>query len=76
MKEVAAEQKKTCVDLSAKHSALLESLGEEGAVYLFRINDDGKLDRSHYSRPGAIRLAEIVATGLRRSNSSIKQYLR
>jgi len=76
MKEVAAERKKACVDLAAMHTALLESLGKERATYLFRIKDDGTLDRSHYSRPGAIRLAEMVAAGLRRSNSGIKQHLR
>jgi len=76
MKEVATERKKPCVDLSAMHTALLESLGEERATYLFRIKNDGTLDRSHYSRPGAIRLAEMVAAGLRRSDSAIKQHLR
>ena len=76
MKEVAAELKKTCVDLATMHSGLLESLGEERARYLFRINDDGKLDRSHYSRPGAIRMAEMIAASLRHSDSGIKQFLR
>jgi lysophospholipase L1-like esterase len=76
MKEVAAELNLTCVDLSAKHSELLESLGEEGARYLFRLRTDGTLDISHYSRPGAIRLAEMIAAGLKNSDSKIKQYLR
>ncbi|MBT3380925.1 MAG: hypothetical protein HN742_16045 [Lentisphaerae bacterium] len=76
MEKVAGELGKTCVDLSGMHSELLESLGEEAATYLFRINDEGKLDRSHYSRPGAIRMAEMVAAGLRNSDSSIKQHLR
>jgi lysophospholipase L1-like esterase len=76
MKEVAAELGKDCIDLSAMHSALLESLGEKQATYLFRIKDDGTLDRSHYSRPGAIRLAEMIAAGLRQANSDLKQHLR
>jgi lysophospholipase L1-like esterase len=76
MKEVAAELGKDCIDLSGMHSALLESLGERNATYLFRIRDDGTLDRSHYSRPGAIRLAEMIASGLRRGTSDLKRYLR
>ncbi|NLF17242.1 MAG: hypothetical protein GX595_08290 [Lentisphaerae bacterium] len=76
MKEVAAEVKAPCIDLATMHAELLESLGEAGATYLFRINDDGTLDRSHYSRPGAIRLAEMIAAGLRRSDSEIRHLLR
>lgn len=76
MKQVANELGKTCIDLSAMHSALLESLGEETATYLFRVQDDGALDRSHYSRPGVIRMAEMIAKGLRDSGSSLKKYLR
>jgi lysophospholipase L1-like esterase len=76
MKEIAAELNKTCIDLSSKHSELLESLGKEKARYLFRVKKDGTLDKSHYSRPGAIRLAEIIAAGLKDSDSKIKAYLR
>lgn len=85
MKELAAEQEVPLIDLTAKSAALYESLGDEPSKALFmwaypgEFADfpEGAKDDTHFQIAGGIRIAGLVAEGIRELGlSPLQLYLR
>lgn len=64
VRELAAAEKVTLIDLEAMSIALYEALGPDKAPMLF--NDGGK-DATHHNNYGAYELARCVVEGIRKS---------
>ncbi len=73
MKELAVEEDVPCIDLAAKSRELFERLGPEGTKSLLLWGAPGEFirypngiqDNTHFQEAGAVRIAELVAEGLR-----------
>ncbi|TYP73942.1 rhamnogalacturonan acetylesterase [Paenibacillus methanolicus] len=73
VKELAEEEGVRLIDLAAKSKRLYEELGEEASKSLFMWGAPGEFihfpggieDNTHFQASGAIRIAELVAEGLR-----------
>ncbi len=83
MREVAAQQKVTLIDLNAMSKTLFETLGPEGSIKAFMhypanafanqpkaIDDD-----THFNSYGAYELARCIVHGIRESNLPIAKLL-
>ena len=67
MKIVAAEKEVMVVDLYSLSGDLLQKLGEEGSLDLYR----DATDRTHFSEKGAERMASLIAADLKRQGSPL-----
>jgi lysophospholipase L1-like esterase len=83
MREVAAEQKVTLIDLNAMSKTLFEAMGPEGTLKAFMhypadsfpgqtapINDD-----THFNSYGAYELARCIVHGIREANLPLTKFL-
>ena len=85
MQQLAAEQGVPLIDMAEKTKALYESLGPERSKSLFVIGErgefvsfpDGVMDNTHFQDYGAIKIAGLVAEGIRELNLwPLTMYLR
>jgi lysophospholipase L1-like esterase len=85
MRELAAEQGVPLIDMAEKTKALYESLGPERSKALFVIGErgefvshpDGVVDNTHFQDYGAVKVAGLVAEGIRELNLwPLTMYLR
>jgi DNA sulfur modification protein DndE len=73
MKAVAAQTKTPVIDLTEKSGALLVSLGAEASKKLYNYCEPGQYpgwpngnkDDSHFCEDGAVKMAKLVASGIR-----------
>jgi lysophospholipase L1-like esterase len=72
MKDVAKEKGLPCLDLHASSGKLLREQGEEKCKYM--ANDKG--DRTHFSKAGAEKMAELIVEELKKSDSDLKKHLK
>jgi lysophospholipase L1-like esterase len=83
MREVAAQQKVTLIDLNAMSKTLFEAMGPEGTLKAFMhypadsfpgqtaaINDD-----THFNSYGAYELARCIVHGIREANLPLTKFL-
>jgi len=83
VRELSKELNVSLLDLHARSLELFSELGAEKSENLFLRADsgvykfypNGKSDNTHFNRNGAIQVAELVITELRRTNSPIIKYL-
>jgi lysophospholipase L1-like esterase len=76
MRQLAAEQGVPLIDMAEKTRALYEALGPERSKSLFVIGErgefvthpDGVVDNTHFQDVGAIKVAGLVAEGIRELN--------
>lgn len=73
VRELAAEEKLTLVDLDRMSVAFYEALGPEEAPLAFA--DDGR-DPTHHNNYGAYELAKCVVQALRDAGSPLTAYIR
>ena len=71
MKIVAAEKGVMLVDLNRLSGELLQKLGEEGALDLYR----DATDRSHFSEKGAELVASMIVADLKRQGSPLSSHI-
>lgn len=71
MKIVAAEKGVMVVDLHTLSGELLQKLGEEGALDLYR----DATDRSHFSEKGAETIASLIIADLKRQGSPLSAHI-
>jgi lysophospholipase L1-like esterase len=85
VRELAAEQGVPLIDLAAKSRKVIEELGDEGSKSLFMWSypgefpdfPDGAADNTHFNETGGMRMAGLVAEGIRELNLlPLSLYLR
>ncbi|MBI2480246.1 MAG: hypothetical protein HYV60_16920 [Planctomycetia bacterium] len=72
MLAVGGEEQVAVVDLHKASVEVFNRLGDEGSAY-FSPNTS---DRTHFSRKGALELAQIVADGVARADVKLGQHRR
>ena len=72
MKDAAREKGLPCIDLHASSGKLVQELGEEKSAYM--ANKPG--DRTHFSREGAEKMAQLIVEELKKTDSDLKKYLK
>lgn len=75
IREVAAELNKPCLELFDNQVKEWETMGEEKAAALYRLNKDGKIDPSHTNKAGAEKVALIIMRELAASKSPLAAYV-
>jgi DNA sulfur modification protein DndE len=84
VREIAAKLNVPMIDMTQKSQQMVASLGKEGSLLLFlqipagkyeRV-PEGKIDNTHFSEKGAIRMASLFVEGLREQNLELKKYLK
>jgi lysophospholipase L1-like esterase len=70
MKEVAAEEMVTLIDLMERSLSLLDTIGYKEALTLFMASVN-ETDFTHFTKKGAYQMARLVADGLKESNLPI-----
>lgn len=84
VREVAREQNVFLIDLNQKSAKLVSGLGVERSkeLYLhiepgkYKLLPDGKKDDTHFSKYGAMRMAQLVVDGIKELNIDLKNYLQ
>ncbi len=81
MREVATELGVPLIDLQAESGALFASLGEAGTTaFTVNLTDTadrpGQEDRSHFTEPGAMEIARLVATDLQKIDPRLQAVVR
>jgi len=82
VREVAQEQHVPLIDLFEKSKKVVEALGDEkskvlylnGVQHEFR-NWNRKRDNTHFTRPGAIRMASLAVEGMKELHLTLEQEL-
>ena len=83
MREVAAEQKVTLIDLNAMSKTLFEAMGPEGTLKAFMHYPTGSFpgqteaisDDTHFNSYGAYELARCIVHGIREANLPLTKFL-
>jgi lysophospholipase L1-like esterase len=83
MREVAAEQKVTLLDLNAMSKTLFEAMGREGSIKAFMHYPAGSFpgqteainDDTHFNSYGAYELARCIVHGIRETNLPLTKFL-
>jgi lysophospholipase L1-like esterase len=83
MREVAAEQKVTLIDLNAMSKTLFEAMGREGTLKAFMHypaasfpgQTEAISDNTHFNSYGAYELARCIVHGIRETNLPLKKFL-
>jgi len=83
VKEVAQEEHVAFIDMFEKSKQLIAQLGDEKSksLYLAGVNKgefrqwNGKLDNTHFTRTGAIRMAALVVEGIKELQLPLTQQL-
>jgi lysophospholipase L1-like esterase len=83
MREVAAEQKVTLIDLNAMSKTLFEAMGPEGTLKAFMHypadsfpgQTEAISDDTHFNSYGAYELARCIGHGIREANLPLKKFL-
>lgn len=73
--KAGAEKKVLVVDLNARGVEMLNQIGQEKATPLY-FPSRGTVDKAHFLRAGATKMAELVAGEVRRINSPLAAYLK
>jgi lysophospholipase L1-like esterase len=74
--KAGAEKNVPVVDLNARGAEHLSRIGRTAATPLYFPNRTGEIDKAHFLKPGATKMAELVANELRRVNSPLAGYLK
>jgi lysophospholipase L1-like esterase len=72
MLAVGGEEQVAVIDLHKASVELFNRLGDEGSAYF----SPNASDRTHFSRKGALELAQIVADGVARAESKLGEHRR
>ncbi len=77
MRKVAADLKKTCLNLDLVQAEALEKIGPEDGRKLYRLIPEKKmtLDPSHTNLAGAEMVAALIISELKKSSSKLKENL-
>lgn len=83
MKEVAREENVPLIDMFEKSGKLVKDLGDELSkqYYLAGVQQNefrswkGKKDNTHFTRFGAVRIASLVADGIKELHIPLERYL-
>jgi lysophospholipase L1-like esterase len=75
MKEVAAEDRVTLIDLMERSLSLLETIGYEESLTLFMASVN-ETDFTHFTKKGADYMARLVAQGIKVSNLHIAEKVK
>jgi len=84
VREIAAELNVPLIDLHAKSLKYFTDLGPNGTKELFLLSvpkktykalPDGKVDNTHFTRAGAIKIAGMVAEGIQELHLPIEKFL-
>ncbi len=70
MKEVAAEERVTLIDLMERSLSLLDTIGYQESLTLFMASVN-ETDYTHFTKKGAYHMARLVAEGIKESNLHI-----
>jgi lysophospholipase L1-like esterase len=70
-----AEKKVLVADLNARGVEYLNSIGQTAATPLY-LPSRGTVDKAHFQKAGATKMAELVAREIRRINSPLAAYLK
>ena len=84
VREIAKEEKVSLIDLHQKSRKLFEQLGPEKTKKIFlwikpeiyATMPDGKMDNTHFTKYGAVKVAELVVEGLRELDIPLVRQLK
>jgi lysophospholipase L1-like esterase len=84
VREIAREEKVPLIDLHQKSRKLFEQLGPEKTKKIFlwikpgmyATMPDGKMDNTHFTKYGAVKVAELVVEGLRELDLPLVRQLK
>jgi lysophospholipase L1-like esterase len=84
VREIAAEQKVPLIDVHQSSMQLIGTLGSENSKKdfvwikpdLYTANRAGRQDNTHFNEPGALKIARLVAEGVKKLNLPLSQQLK